>query len=525
MNHWDYTVIGLYLLGMLVLSIKVAGHNHTTTDYFFAGRRLPYWVIGLSLVGTSISSITFLAYPADAFKTNWIRFLPNLILPIAALLAVRWFIPLFRKGEFSTCYQYLGHRFGTTTQRYAATVFLLGQVLRVSVILYLLALLIQTFTDLPIAACIIGAGLFVTAYTLIGGIEAVIWTDVIQSLVLVVGGIVCLVVIGMHLPDWSSAWSAAWQADKLSVGAQVNGAFVAPDWTFTLSEKTITMMLCLGLIHWLTEFCGNQNTVQRFIAARSERAAKQSLWVCVASSLPIWALFMAVGTALWLFFQQIPHEQASAMLNGEQPAEGILPLFVMETLPAGIRGLILAAALAAAMSSLDSSLNAISTVVLIDGWRGDQIWSDATQLKRARQLTAAAGICMIMGALLFHSMTTSTVQDTLTKGVSILAGGLLALYLLAAFSSIRRESPILIAIGATLFTGGLIAFEALPWAVDPYNLALVSNLTLLVVALITHRFIGEVPAETQPLASQKASKEQPMEQPMEQPIRTTESIH
>jgi SSS family solute:Na+ symporter len=191
----DVATLVVYLLGMLAVGFYFSRRNTSTEEYFLGGRQFAGWVIGLSLVGTSISSVTFLAYPADGFKTAWLRYLPNLMLPLTAIIAVMFFIPIFRRYSLTTAYEYLEMRYGPGVRIYGAATFIFAQLVRISTILYLLSLLIQEVTGLDSTWSVVIAGSFVALYTIIGGIEAVIWTDVIQTIVLMLGGVVMLVVI------------------------------------------------------------------------------------------------------------------------------------------------------------------------------------------------------------------------------------------------------------------------------------------------------------------------------------------
>ncbi|HBP69432.1 MAG TPA: sodium:solute symporter, partial [Alcanivorax sp.] len=172
----DWGVLLAYLAVVLLIGFYFARRNTSTEEYFVGGRRFRGWVIGLSLVGTSISSITFLAYPADAFKTGWLRYLPNLALPVALFVAAYVFLPFFRRGNMTSAYEFLEQRFGPSVRVYGALAFIVAQLVRLAMILWLLSLLIQQLVDVTPTTAIIGAGLFVGLYTIIGGIDAVIWT-------------------------------------------------------------------------------------------------------------------------------------------------------------------------------------------------------------------------------------------------------------------------------------------------------------------------------------------------------------
>ncbi|MDX1334542.1 MAG: sodium:solute symporter, partial [Gammaproteobacteria bacterium] len=340
----DIITLLAYLALMAAIGIYFSRKNTSTEEYFVGGRSVAGWVIGLSLVGTSISSITFLAYPADAYKTAWLRYLPNLMLPIAVVIAAYVFLPFFRRGNTMTAYEYLEGRFGPSIRIYGAVAFIVAQVVRISLILYLLSLLIQEITGLdPVASIVIG-GVFVGLYTLIGGIDAVIWTDVIQTIVLLLGGLFALYVIVDLLPGGlGQIFDVASDHGKFAFSEWKDGKAQPVDWGLALSTKTGTMMLLFGLTAWLTEYSANQNTVQRYCAAKINKEARRAMYICAASSLPIWAFYMFLGTSLFVFFQAFPVAEATEILEGTRKAEHIFPYFISHYLPAGVTGFVIAA--------------------------------------------------------------------------------------------------------------------------------------------------------------------------------------
>lgn len=484
----DWLVLGGYLLLVFGLGLWFSRGNGTTERYFLGGRGFPGWALGLSLVGTSISSVTFLAYPADAFKSNWMRFLPTLMLPLAVWWAARYMLPYFRASGATTAYEFLEQRFGTSVRVYAAAVFIIAQWVRLATVLWLLALLLQQIIGLPPTTAIVCAGLFVGIYTVAGGIEAVVWTDVIQTLTLMLGGVVCLVVVLQWLPGGiMQVFELAWPAHKLSVGDWQQGNPQPVRWDLSLTTKTGTMLLLVGLTNWLTEYTSNQNTVQRFCAARSDQAAHRALWVCVATSLPLWAFYMFLGTALWALFQVMPQPVPDAILAGEIKAEALIPWFINTYLPSGLVGLVLAAALAAAMSSQDSGINAISTVAVTDLYKRlvRPHASDRHYLKAAWLMSSVSTLMMIGGALLLERATTDTLQDVIYLLTSLLGGGLLGLYVLGIRSQRGGATAAWCGIGATLlFTAWMLAGRQgwLPghWQLpfDLYYVGLLGNLLL-----------------------------------------------
>lgn len=492
MSSLDIGVLTLYFGVIVAMGLWFARRNTSTEEYFVGGRRFRGWVIGLSLVGTSISSITFLAYPADAFKTGWLRYLPNLMLPLGVLIAAWYFLPFFRRRGTVTAYEFLEHRFGPSVRVYGAVAFTVAQLSRLAMILWLLALLMQEVTGLSPGQAILICGVVVGAYTIAGGIDAVIWTDVLQTVVLLLGGIVCLWVVLDMLPGGlTQVLDMAWAADKFAFAEWgADGRPAATRWSLSLGEKTATMMLLIGLTNWLTEYSSNQNTVQRYCASASTREARRGMLVCVLASLPIWAFYMFLGTALWVLFQVFPDPVPTAILAGEQKAEKILPWFVMNHLPAGLVGLVIAAALAAAMSSLDSSINSISAVSIVDIYRRhlrpDR--DDRHYLNAARWVAVAVTLLMMAGAWWLEQANTRTLQHTSTVLVSLLGGGLLGLYLLGFLTRRGDARAAWAGILCTMaFTGwtllghhGLLP-DALSVPFDLYYTGLIGNLLMFAV--------------------------------------------
>ena len=436
----DITVLVVYLSGIGAMGLYFARRNVSTDDYFVGGRSYKGWVIGLSLVGTSISSISFLALPGDAYKTAYLRVLPNFMLPIALVVAAYVFLPFFRKNRISSAYEYLELRFGPGVRVYGAVAFIVGQLMRISGILYLVSMLIETITGLDPVTCILISGAFVAFYTIVGGIHAVIWTDVIQTTVLALGGVVCLIVIVHHLPGGlGQVFQVAGEAGKFSFAEWSDGVLEPVRWDLTLKSKTATMMLLIGLTIWLREYSCMQATIQRYAAARTSKDARSAMLVCGACSIPIWLFFMFLGTSLYVFYQQFPTQATTDMLTGAggAEAEDIMPYFILNELPRGVCGMVIAAALAAAMSSIDSSINAISAVCVIDVYRRHLVKNrdDRHYLLAARWIAAVVGLLMIIGAIWFSKAESKTLQDTLTMLTAVLGGGLFGLYMLGMFTT------------------------------------------------------------------------------------------
>lgn len=437
--HWlDITTLVAYMGILVAMGIYFSRKNTNTEEYFVGGRSFSGWVIGLSMVGTSISSVTFLAFPADAFKTAWLRILPGFTLPLVILIAAYFFLPFFRRTKIISAYEYLEHRFGPSVRTYGAITFMIGQLVRISMILYLLSLLMHEITGLDPLISILIAGVFVAIYTIMGGIDAVIWTDVLQTIMLVFGGVFVLSVIIYELPGgfWQII-EIALRDGKMAFADWKDGNVLPVSWGFSLSEKTALMMLFVGMTEWMQEYTSNQNVIQRYAAAKNTHEARKAMFVSF-SNVPIWAFYFFLGTALYSFFQVFPTPEAGEMLNGVSKAEHIMPYFIVNYLPPGIAGLVIAAAAAAAMSSLDSSINAISTIGVHDIYR--RLWKkdrkDKHYLHVAWLLATVASIIMIGGAIILSQTETKTLQDASVILISLLMGGVTGLYMIGFLTKV-----------------------------------------------------------------------------------------
>ena len=427
-----------YMAAIGLMGVIIAKRNVTTEDYFVGGRSHKGWVIGLSLVGTSISSISFLGFPADAFKTAYLRMVPNFMLPVALVIAAYVFLPFFRKNSITSAYEYLEMRFGPGVRIYGAIAFIMAQLVRISGVLYLVSVMLQSLTGLDVIPCIVIAGIFVGFYTIVGGIHAVIWTDVIQTLVLAFGGAVCLYIVVDRLPDGlNQVIEVASENNKFSFAELDQGELQPVSWDFTLQDKTATMMLLIGLTIWLTEYSCVQHTIQRYAAAKTSTDARQAMAVAGLTSLPIWLFFMFIGTSFYVFYQAFPTQATAEILDGTRPAEDIMPYFILNELPSGFKGIVIAAALAAAMSSIDSSINAISAVSILDVYKRHMAKDrdDKHYLAMARWIAVATSIFMILVAIWYTTINIKTFQDTSTVLTAVLGGGLFGLFMLGMLTT------------------------------------------------------------------------------------------
>ena len=417
----DVAAILVYLAAMVFAGVYFSRRTNSTEAYFVGNRSFPGWVIGLSMLGTIISSGTFLALPAAAYVLDWRQLSVNLVLPVIACIAVVVFIPLFRHGNITTAFEYLGARYGTFPRLYGTVSFILLQLIRMAQILFLVSLPIQFLTGAPIVWVIVACGVFIAFYTIAGGIEAVVWTDVVQAIILMIGGILCFLTIAFALPGGvGDIVGTGIEQDKFSLG----------DFSWNLSERTFWTVLILGVINWLAIYSGDQNMVQRYAAARSTLEARKATIIYSAIALPLWIMFFFVGTSLFAYYQHFPDATVQAM-----DADQVLPYFILTKVPAGLAGIVIAAVMAAAMSSLDSGINAISTVAVVDLARpfSRKERSDTYYLRMARVIAAIITVAVVIGAITFSQIEKESMNDISLIVTSVFGGCLMGLFMLGFF--------------------------------------------------------------------------------------------
>ena len=466
----DLVVLFVYFALLIGAGFYFRKRSGTVEGFTVANGSLPGWVCGLSIFGTYLSSNTFIGVPGKAYGSNWNSFVFSLSLPIAAFIAVKWFVPFYRRHAGLSAYEHLEKRFGAWARVYAVVCYLLTQVSRVGTIMFGVAVGLHALTGWDIATIIIVSGFAVTLYTLMGGIEAVIWTDAIQSVILTLGAAVVLVLVLTGMPEGAGqAVSLAIEADKFSLG----------DFGPSLAKSTFWVVLFYGIFINLTNFGIDQNFVQRYHAANSEKAAGRSVWMGALMYMPVALMFFFIGSILFSYYQvnpdllqEVKFDKAIEMMHDESPglttvwytpgfgwgdqawmqpndyADNVLPHFIANQMPVGLAGLLIAALFAAAMSTIDTSLNSSSTIALEDFYRR---WfrpdaDEAQSLRFLRVMTIVWGSIGTGVALAIIGV--QSILDAWWKISGVFAGGMLGLFLLGFIS--RRANNAGAAVGATI---------------------------------------------------------------------------
>ncbi|HAK56756.1 MAG: sodium/solute symporter [Vicinamibacterales bacterium] len=416
----NWSVVVAYLAALLLMSLYFSRREQTTHDFFLAGRRIPWWAAGLSIFGTQLSALTFMAAPAVAYSSDWIRMSGGWTLILVAGLVVVFFLPFFRRLEVSTAYEYLERRFSLAVRLFASTMFVLFQLGRIGIVLFLPAIALAAVTGLDVVACIVVMGFICTAYTVVGGMEAVIWTDVMQVVVLLASAVWCLGVILADAGGPAGLLAVAVPQDKLRMF----------DWRWDPTAMVAWVMLVGSMFTSLVPYTTDQSVIQRYMTTRDEAAAARSVWTNTIISIPAGLLFFALGTALYVFYQSHPE-----LLRAGRHDE-ILPRFMVQQLPAGLAGLGIAGIFAASMSSLDSSMNSVAASLVNDVYRRLRpAVTDAACLRLAKGITVAMGAIGVGTAILLASRADMRFAADYFNGLmGLLGGGLAGVFLLAVFT-------------------------------------------------------------------------------------------
>lgn len=413
----DYIVFFLFVGGVALFGCSFFFKSRKGASAFTAADGgLPAWVVGMSIFATFVSSISFLGLPGDAYKGNWNPFVFSLSIPIATWLAAKVFIPLYRGMNSVSAYHYLEMRFGYWARCYVAICYLLTQLARVGSILLLLALPISTMFDWDIQTIIIWTGVATLLYTLLGGIAAVVWTDAIQGIILILGAVACALILTFSMPEGPS---------QLFEIASANGKFSLGSFGASLTEPTFWVVLIYGLFVNMQNYGIDQNYVQRYMTTKSTAEAVKSTLFGGLLYIPVSLVFVYIGTALFAYYTARPD-----LLPAGTAADKVFPYFIVHGLPTGVTGLVIASLFSAGMSTVATSINSSATIVLTDFVKrlSKRDISDRKSMTVLYAASFAVGAIGIVVGLLM--MKVDGVLDAWWKLASIFSGGMLGLFLL-----------------------------------------------------------------------------------------------
>ena len=413
----NYLVIGLYFGLLAWIGWFFSKRQKNTNDYFRGGKRIPWWVAGLSIFGTALSAITFMAIPAKAYSTDWSYLLFNSGIVLVAPLIIFLFIPFYRKLNITTAYEYLEQRFNTATRIITSLAFIFFQIGRMGIVLFLPSIALNVVTGIDIFLCIGLMGIFSLIYTMMGGIEAVVWTDALQVVILLGGAILAVVIISFNVQGGFTGIIATGASDA---------KFHLADTRFDLTNPTLITVLVATLFANITTYGTDQTIVQRYLTTSTEKMAAKSVWTNAVLTIPASLIFFFVGTALYVFFKENP-----LLINPTIPdPDAVFPSYIFTQMPQGISGLLIAGIFAAAMSTLSSSMNSSATAYMVDihyrfGWS-----KDIGGLRLPRIATLLLGLAGIAFGLMMATMDIKSLWDEFQKILGLVLGGLGGLFLL-----------------------------------------------------------------------------------------------
>lgn len=459
----DLAVIAIYFAVVAVIGFWCARRQNSTEAYFAARRSVPHWAMGLSMFATIISSITFVAYPGAAFKGDWNQLVPGFMAVGVLLILGTTLVAFFRHTVGMSAYEYFEKRFGYGARAYSALAFTAGHFSKMGFVLFTITTAICGMTGWDKYHVIAGVGCMTVLYTLIGGLEAVIWTEVLQGIVKLIG---VAVVIGVLISIMPGGAPAAFHL------AQENHKFSLGSFRFDLAANgNFWVMLLYGSFWYLQKYGADQTLVQRYLAAKSDRAALKGVALGAALCVPTWTAFMLVGTLLWAYYQLSGEALPSYLsANGKVISDEVFPYFLTTKIPAGLAGIFMAALFSAAMSTMSSDLNCLSAVGVEDYYR--KVRPNSTDRQRlfcGKIIVAVAG-ALAVGIGAFIARKGESALTLYYAATAIVSGGLAGMFLLAFFTRRANRQGLWVGIIAALIftawatlTGGKFKLVNLGW--------------------------------------------------------------
>lgn len=444
----NYSVLALYLLISVLIGLYFVRKQKSTDDYFVGGGRIPWWASGLSVFGTLLSAITFMAIPAKSFVTDWSFFFLNITAILITPLIAFVFIPFFNKLKIKTAYEYLEDRFNYTARAFGSLSFILFQLGRIGIVLLLPSLAISIVTGIPVEISILIMGLLCMFYTTFGGIEAVIWTDVMQVIVLLGGSVLAVIWIMIHTEtSFGDMITYASDRDKFNIA----------NMDFNFTESTFWVVFIGGLASAMVTQGTDQTVVQRFLTSSNVKDSQKTLYTNAVLTLPATIIFFGIGTLLFMFYSEMPSKLSPAISNNDS----IFPWYIVRELPMGVSGLLVAGIFSAAMSSISSSLNSVSTAYCNDFHLHYKPKTDDRKLlKIARIATMATGIFGVLLALWMANSEIKSLWDQFYRFLGLFTGGLGGMFLLGMLTKKANAKGTLI---------GLVVSALVIWYISVYT--------------------------------------------------------
>ena len=417
----NWLVLILYLVAMLGLGVYFMRRESGSDDFFRGGGRVPWWAAGISIYATMLSAITYMAIPAKAYATNWTYYPMLVTILLVSYPVVRYYLPYFRQLNITSAYEYLEVRFNAATRLMASGLFIIFMVARTALVLYLPSLALTAVTGIDIYTCIILMGVITIIYCTMGGVEAVIWGDVIQGIILVGGAFFAAAWLwGNTEGGFAGAWHLAVDNDKMRLF----------EWSLDYRHVTFWVAILGGMANNLISYTSDQTVIQRYLTTKDVEGAKRSIWMNGLMCVFISIVFYVIGTGLYTFFKTHPAELDFTMTKGD----AIFPFFMMSQLPKGVAGLLIAAIFAATMSTISANINSVSTAFTVDFWkRLRHRVTDKEMLNVARVACVICGTVGVGIALMMATWNIMSLLDYFNTILGLLSSGLGGLFLMGLF--------------------------------------------------------------------------------------------
>jgi solute:Na+ symporter, SSS family len=490
MRALDVSVLGVYLAVLVGIGLRASRGQKTTDEYFVANRSIPGWAMGLSLLATIITSVTFIAYPGSGYAGDWSLLVPGLLFVGVLMLAGTVIVPFFRHVVRMSAYEYFGKRFGRGVRMYSSFAFAVGHFSKMGFVFYLLALTVKGITGWPVFWTISLTAVITISYTLLGGVKAVVWSDVVQGFVLWAGILVSLGYL-LFLPAQGprAVLTDAWSHGKMSLGSTA----------IRFDKPTIVVLVIYGFFFYLQKYTADQTVVQRYLIAKDDRSALRGIALGAGLCIPVWTGFMLIGSLLWSFYRLT----GEALPKSITKADEIFPHFLTTHIPAGVAGLFLAALVGSAMSMLASDMNCLAVIAVEDFYVAIRSRAtDQEQLRTGKLIVVASGIASAALALELARTHGSALSLYYTI-TAVVAGGLAGLFLLAFLMPRATRSgaivglvvSLLITIWGTLTEGGrIVNLGRWNYTWHDYMIGAVGHVALLATGAVASLILPGSPA-------------------------------
>lgn len=448
----NYVVLISYLGLMVGVGVWFMKRTNTTDDFFRGGKQIPWWAAGCSIFATMLSSLTYTGLPSKAYAQDLVYLVGNLCIPFVSAITVVFALPFFRQIDATSAYEYLELRFSRTLRLFGSACFSVFHIFRMALVMSLTALALSVATPLSPAQSVVLMGMLSIIYCAMGGIEAVIWTDTIQTVVLLGGAVVALVLLINGVDGGFAAfWSISQESNKLKM--------VNPDWSITSTHAALWVIVVGGIAQNTASYTADQAVVQRYMTTSDQKRAARAIWTNGLLCIPASLIFFGIGTALFAFYRSHP-ERLDPTITTDQ----IFPLFIAREMPVGLAGLIVAGVFAAAQSTVSTSMNSTATAIVVDFLQPLNFCStDEGYLKVARWLTVVFGVAGTCIGIVFVDPEIKSLFDSFVKVIGVFMGVLGGLFILGGVTTRAN------ALGAGL--GALIGVSVMLWLWQNSNIS------------------------------------------------------